>query len=155
LTDAFMSNFKRLPVPKQSEGTGFYCNGGELKTTHGTTHFIWWIQQTTNRHWAVNMWAGGAETVNNVQLYSGNPSVSQDLTIKAWEDLDMSYMLSFQNKPVGLNISFTAKYATADSLKSSETVPTPFVQRADGSVLFKGDNMAELPMEIRCAFQEN
>jgi hypothetical protein len=155
LTDDFMSNFKKLPIPEKSQGTGFCCSGGELTARQGTTRFMWWIHQTADRHWTVNMWAQGSETVSNAVLHAGNPLVSQDLRIKTLEDLDMHYLLSFNNMPVGLNVGFTAKYVGAESLKSPETVPTPPVQKADGSVLFTGDNAAGLPIKIHCSFQEN
>jgi hypothetical protein len=153
LTEEFISNFKNVPS-QNSMGTGFWCNGGNLKTNDGSTRFMWWIHKTANHRWSINMWGEGVETVKGVNVQSRNPKVSQDLRIKNWEDIDMQYMLSYVNKSDGINISFKAKYVTAEDIKADGSVPTAPVQKADRSPLFKGDDLSNFPVEINCGFQE-
>jgi len=149
LTEEFISNF-RNPRPKTSSGTGFCCGGGNLKTSAGSTGFTWWIRKTADNRWSINMWAGGVETIKGVKIDSARPTVSQYLTIKRWEDLDMSYMLSY----AGMNISFTAKYVTAKDIEADGHIPAARVQKSDRSELFRGDDLSNLPLEIHCFFQE-
>src|SRR5580692_1690276 len=42
LTEDFMSNFRGVPG-QNSMGTGFWCSGGNLKTSEDSTRFMWWI----------------------------------------------------------------------------------------------------------------
>ena len=148
LTEEFISNFRN---PRQnSSGTGFCCKGGNLKTSEGSTGFTWWIRKTADNRWSINMWADGVEIIKGVKIDSPRPTVSQILTIKRWEDLDMSYMLSY----AGMNISFTAKYVTSKDIEADGHIPAAPVKKADHSELFKGDDSSNLPLEIRCLFQE-
>ena len=149
LTEKFMSNFKYLPSEKSS-GTGFCCGGGNLKGNEGSTRFMWWIRRTADNRWSINMWGDGSETIKGVKIDSGRPKVSQNLIIKRWEDLDMSYLFSYD----GMNISFTAKYVTAKDIEALGHIPTARVQKADHSELFRGDDLSKLPLELRCHFQE-
>jgi hypothetical protein len=157
LTEEFMSNFKHAPS-QNSSGTGFCCAGGNLKTSAGSTRFIWWIRKTADNRWAINLWGEGVETIRGVTVSSWNPKTSQTLTIKTWEDLDMSYMLSYGGalSPSGgnMNISFTVKYVTAKDIDADGPIPSAPVQKADHSQLFKGDDLSNLPLEISCLFQE-
>jgi hypothetical protein len=150
LTEEFMSNFRNAPRPKESMGTGFCSGGGSLKTSPGSTGFTWWIHKTMDNRWSINMWAEGFETIKGVKMDSARPTVSQILTIKRWEDLDMSYMVSY----AGMNISFTAKYVTAKDIEADGHIPAARVQKADRSELFRGDDLSNLPLEISCFFQE-
>lgn len=100
------------------------------------------------------MWGEGVETINGVKVGSRNPSVSQTVTIRKLEDLDMSYMLSYLNTFDGINIEFTAKYVTAKDIEADGPIPAAPVQTADHSELFKGDDLSNLPLEISCLFQE-
>jgi hypothetical protein len=54
----------------------------------------------------------------------------------------------------GLNVSFAAKYVTAENIKTMRSVVAAPVKTADGPMLFKGDDMSGLPLEISCLFQE-
>jgi len=148
LTEEFMSNFRN---PRQnSSGTGFCCRGGNLKTSAGSTGFTWWIRKTADNRWSINMWAEGVETIKGVKIDSPRPKVSQNLTIKRWEDLDRSYMLSY----AGMNISFAAKYVTAKDIEAGGHIPAARVRKADHSELFRGDDLSNLPLEINCLFQQ-
>lgn len=155
LTEEFMSNFKRVPS-QHSSGTGFLCSGGNLKTSDGSTRFMWWIRKTTDNRWRINMWGEGIETINGVTVSSRNPKTSQNLVIRQWEDLDMSYMLTYGGNfsPSGMNISFRARYVTAKDMPTDGPVPAAPVRKADRSELFKGDDLSNLPLEILCDFQE-
>jgi hypothetical protein len=157
LTEEFMSNFKQLPT-QHGSGTGFWCAGGNLKTNDGSTRFSWWIRRTADDRWRINMWGEGVETLKGVTLSSRNPKTSQNLIIRKWEDLDMSYMLSygggFNASGGNMNISFTVKYVAAKDIQAEGPIPTAPVQKADHSELFKGDDLSHLPLEIRCGFQE-
>src|SRR6266853_94413 len=132
LTEEFMLNFKHVPG-QNSSGTGFCCQGGNLKTSEGSTRFMWWIRKTADNRWAINMWGEGVETIKGVTMSSRNPKTSQNLTIKRWEDLDMNYMFSY----AGMNISFTAKYVTAKDIEAGGHIPAAGVQKADHSELFR------------------
>jgi hypothetical protein len=149
LTEEFLSNFKGVPG-QNSEGTGFCCAGGKLKASEYSTGFAWWIHKTADNRWRINMWGDGVETIKGVKLNSPRPTVSQNLTIRHWEDLDMSYMFSYP----GMNISFTAKYVAAKDIDADGPIPAAQVRRADGSILFKGDDLKNYPLEISCLFQE-
>jgi hypothetical protein len=156
LTEEFMSNFKRVPS-QRSSGTGFRCSGGNLKTGNGGTQFTWWIRKTADNRWRINMWSDGGETINGVKGSSENPKVSQNLIIRNWEDLDMSYMLSYGgglSPSGGMNISFRARYVAAKDIEADGPIPAAPVRKADRSELFKGDDLSNLPLEIRCGFQE-
>ncbi|MDB6024068.1 MAG: hypothetical protein JWM68_291 [Verrucomicrobiales bacterium] len=149
LTEEFMANFKNVPS-RNSSGTGFCCAGGNLKSSNGSTRFMWWIRKTADHRWMINMWGEGVETINGVMVSSRNPKTSDGLTIKRWEDLDMSYMHSYD----GMNISFTVKYVTAKEIEAGGPIPAAPVKKADHSDLFKGDDLRKLPLEISCDFQE-
>ncbi len=155
LTEEFMSNFKHVPS-QRSSGTGFWCNGGDLKTIDGSTRFMWWIRKTTDNRWRINMWGEGVETINGVTVSSHSPKTSQNLIIRRWEDLDMSYMLTYGGNlsPSSMNISFRARYVTAKDIEADGPVPAAPVQKPDRSKLFKGDDLSKFPLEIRCGFQE-
>jgi hypothetical protein len=148
LTEEFLSNFKHLPN-QNSSGTGFCCSGGD-----GGTQFMWWIRKTADNRWSINMWGEGLETIDGITVSSRNPKSSQSLVIKRLEDLDMSYMLSYLNKFDGINISFTAKYVAAKDIDADGSIPTAPVQKADRSILFKGDDLKNYPLEVSCLFQE-
>jgi len=150
LTEEFMSNFKGVPG-QNSEGTGFCCAGGNLKTSEYSTGFTWWIHKTADNRWRINMWGEGVETINGVKFDSPRPTVSQDLTIRHWEDLDMSYMFSYP----GMNISFEAKYVAAKDIDADGPIPAAPVRKADRTELFKGDDLKQYPLEISCIFQED
>lgn len=104
------------------------------------------------------MWGEGIETIKGITMSSRNPKTSQNVTIKRWEDLDMSYMLSYGGgfNPSGgnMNISFSAKYVTAKDIEADGPIAAVPVQKADHSELFKGDDLSKLPLEISCLFQE-
>jgi hypothetical protein len=155
LTDEFLSNFKDSPLPHQSMGTGFLCRGGNLKVKNGSTSFAWWIHRTTDHRWAINMWGSGSERVNGRELGMGNPNCSQDIVINNLDDLWMRYMLSFQNVPDGLNVSFTAKFETVKEMQSEKPMLIPPVRKSDGSMLFIGDDQSKKPINLDCLFQEN
>lgn len=151
LTEEFMSNFRNAPKPQRSMGSGFCFEGGSLKTNAGSTGFTWWIHKTMDNRWSINMWAEGAETVKGIKINSARPTVSQYSIIKRWEDLDMSYMLSYP----GMNVSFKAKYVAAKNVETEGHIPAAPVRKADGTILFKGDDLSNLPLEVRCLFQED
>lgn len=149
LTEEFMSQFKNGPS-RNSSGTGFCCQGGSLKTDQGSTGFTWWIRKAADNRWHINIWSQGVETIKGVRQNSPRPATSQNMTIKRWEDLEMSYMLSYP----GLNISFTAKYVAAGDIEADVTIPAAPVRKADRAVLFEGDDLSLFPLEISCLFQE-
>ena len=103
------------------------------------------------------MWGEGVETINRVTVSSRNPKTSQNLVIREWEDLDMSYLLTYVGKssPSGMNISFRARYVTAKDIEADGPILAAPVRKADRSDLFKGDDLSTLPLEIRCGFQED
>jgi hypothetical protein len=150
LTEEFLSNFKGVPG-QNSEGTGFCCAGGKLKASEYSTGFAWWIHKTADNRWRINMWGDGVETIKGVKLKSPRPTVSQNLTIRHWEDLDMSYMFSYP----GMNISFTAKYVAAKDIDADGPIPAAPVRKANRTELFKGDDLKQYPLEISCLFQED
>lgn len=153
LTAEFLLNLKNIPSQNNS-GTGFYCSGGNLKAKEGSTRFTWWIRKTTDNRWSINMWGSGVETIKGVKVSSRNPSTSQYVTVKNWEDIDMTYLLSYVQHYDGINVSFTAKYVSEKDAKTLDSTPTAPVRKADHSELFKGDDQSELPLEIVCSFQE-
>jgi hypothetical protein len=59
------------------------------------------------------------------------------------------------NNVDGLNVSFKAKYVSAEDMATEGLIPTAPVLKADRSPLFKGDDLSSLPLEIHCGFQEN
>ena len=150
LTEEFMSQFKNLPNQNR-EGTGFCCMGGQLKCATGSTSFMWWIHKTEDNRWAINMWSQGVETIDRVKVESMTPAVSQYVTIRRLEDIDMTYMRSYD----GLNVSFTAEYVPAKEIDANGPIPTAPVNKADQSELFKGDDSSKLPLKLRCLFQED
>jgi len=96
----------------------------------------------------------GFETVKGVVLNSKNPDVTQSLTIKRLEDLDMSYIQNYHNKYDGIGVSFTAKYVAAKDIDADGPIPAAPVLKANRSILFKGDDLKSYPLEISCLFQE-
>jgi len=153
LTEEFISNFKHVPS-QNSSGTGFCCSGGNLKTNDGSTRFTWWLVKAADNRWMIHMWGMGFETINGVAVNSENPNVTQRLTIKRLEDLDMTYMQSYVNKYDGINISFTAKYVTAKDIDADGPIPAVPVRKADRTELFKGDDLRQCPLKVSCIFQE-
>ena len=149
LTEEFMSNFKGVPG-QNSEGTGFCCAGGNLKTSEYSTGFTWWIHKTADNRWRINMWGKGVETINGIRMDSARPTVAQYLTIKHWEDLDMSYEFGYP----GMKISFTVEYVPAKDIDAEGPIPAAPVRKADQTELFKGDDLKQYPLEINCIFQE-
>ena len=156
LTAEFMSQFKNLPVPRKSMGTGFYCGGGNLKKDVGSTGFSWWIHRTADNRWSINMWGKGSETVDGAKLDAPYPTASQSVKIKELPDLDMAYQLSFYGRSNGngMNVSFAVKYVSAKDAKTLDGVPVTPVQKTDRSMLFKGDDQSGLPVEMKCGFQD-
>jgi hypothetical protein len=123
---------------------------GDLKNGKGTTQFMWWIRKTTDDRWSINMWGEGVEMVKGVPISSRTARASQNLTIKKWEDLEMNYMLSYDN---GLNVSFKAKHVTPEDIKGLGPIPTVPIKMADRTILFEGDDLKNSPVEISCGFQ--
>ena len=76
------------------------------------------------------------------------------MTIKRLEDLDMTYMLSYENEYDGISVSFKAQYVTAKDIEADGPIASAQVQKANQTLLFKGDDLTNLPLEIRCVFQE-
>ena len=145
LTKEFLSNFTNA---------GFYCGGGNLRKELGSTMFTWWLYQTSDNHWDINMWGKGFETLNGHKLNSWNPCSSDSLTIAKLEDLNMSYMLSYNTSNECLNVSFAAKYVASKDIKNKQEILMAPVQKADRTLLFKGDDLTNSPLQCRCAFQE-
>jgi hypothetical protein len=155
LTKEFMANFKHLPNPN-SQGTGFCCSAGSLKINNGGTLFTWWIRRgnPNDSHWHINMWGEGVETVKRAKIESLSHTATIDLKIKNWDDIDMRYLVSYLNGYDGINVSFTARYVSAEDHKTLDAIPAAPVQKADRSVLFKGDDLSRLHFETSCSFQE-
>jgi hypothetical protein len=153
LTAEFMAQFKHTPN-QNSSGTGFLCAGGSPKPDSGETSFMWWIRQTVDHRWAINMWGEGFETLDGTPMQSHNPVVSQDVVIKHLEDLDMQYMLSYNGKDTGMNIAFKVTYVPARDIDANGVIPVAPVKKADGKDLFPGDDSSKLPLKLHCLFQE-
>jgi hypothetical protein len=150
LTDEFMSNFKHLPIPRASEGTGFYCGGG----FPSKTCFMWWLERSSDHRWYIHMWSDGAESVGGVKLSSSNPACTQSMAINRLEDMDMSYQLSFEHKDDGLNVEFSAKYETARDISADGPIPDAPVRKAGAPDEVEFDTTNQVPF-LRCGFQEN
>jgi len=153
LTEEFLSNFKHVPC-QSSGGTGFCCSGGNLKTDESSTRFTWWLGKTADNRWSIHMWGEGFEKVSGLLLDSKDPSVTQCLTIRKLEDLDMSYNFSYVNKYDSIGVSFVAKYVTAKDIDNDGPIPLAPVRKADHSELFKGDDSRNYPLKVSCIFQE-
>jgi len=153
LNDEFLSQFKNVPS-QHSSGTGFYCGGGALKEVAGSTAFAWWIRKAKDGRWEINMWGEGVETIDGMELHSRNPKTSEYMTIKRWEDLDMTHMLSYNGKGHGMNITFKARYVAAKDIDSEGMIPALPVKKADQLELFKGDAVDKCPLQLRGGFQE-
>jgi hypothetical protein len=153
LTEEFLANFKHVPS-QSSSGTGFCCSGGNLRSDESSTRFTWWLGKTADNRWSIHMWGEGFEKVSGLSLNSKDPNVTQCLTIKKLDELDMSYNLSYVNKYDSIGISFTAKYVTAKDIDADGPIPSAPVRKADHSILFKGDDQKKYPLEIKCVFQE-
>jgi hypothetical protein len=145
LTEGFMSNFKHSPNQN---------SGGNVKTNQGSTRFMWWIRKTADNRWRINMWGEGVETINGFTASSRNPKTSQNITVNRLEDIDMAYLLSYLNNLDGINVSFTAKYVSSEDIKTEGNIPAAAVRKADGTELFKGDDLKNFPLEVSCIFQE-
>jgi len=145
LTPEFLSNFKNLPN-QNSSGSGFHCGSHFANAQNSDPGFLWWLEKTTTDHrWYIHMWS-----------FFRNPGITQSVTIKNLEDLDMSYQDSYVNKPGnGVNVSFTAKYMSAEELQREAPIPTAAVKKADRSVLFAGDSLTNCPVVLSGSFQEN
>ena len=153
LTAEFLANFKHTPS-QNSSGTGFCGAGGNLKSAAGGTRFAWWIRQTTDHRWAINMWGNGVETIDGIQISSRSATSTQCQTIKRWEDLDMSCQLSYVQHYDGINVSFTARYVAAKDIDAEAPILAAPVKRADHTVLFPGDDQTDSPMDFSGLFQE-
>jgi hypothetical protein len=155
VTDEFLANFKHVPS-QNSGGTGFCCGGGHrgTSTNDGGYGFTWWLNKTADNRWYVHMWGQGYEKIKGVTLASGNPGVTQSMTFKRLEDLDMSYQQSYVNQYDGVNVQFSAKYVPAKDIEADGPIPTAPVRKADRTILFKGDDMGNKPIQLQCLFQE-
>jgi hypothetical protein len=149
LTDEFMGNFKHLPS-QTSEGTGFYCAGGNPSTTF----FSWWLERTSDRRWRIHMWSQGVESVDGVKLNSSNRACTQSMVINRLEDMDMSYQLSFVNMYDGLNVQFSAKYETARDIDAGGPIPDAPIRKAGEPAKVITDVSKDFPV-LSCSFQEN
>jgi len=152
LTAEFISQFKNLPT-QSSKGTGFYCDGGNLKSSDGSTRFTCSIWKTKDNRWAINIWGEGTETIQGIKV-STNPTASQWVVIKQWEDLDTVYTLSYVHNYDGMNITFKAKYEREPETQAPGAIPTVPVKKTDQSELFKGGDFSKLPLELKGGFQE-
>ncbi len=132
LTCEFRANFKHLPVPMKSSGTGFCCGGGYLgtSTNNSSDRFAWWLERTGDDRWYIHMWGQGYETIKGIMVSSGNPSVTQGVTIKRLEDLDMNYQQSYVNQYDGVNVQFSAKYVSAKDIEADGSIPTAPVRKS-------------------------
>jgi hypothetical protein len=91
--------------------------------------------------------------VRALSVSSHNPSVSQYVTFKAWEDIDMVYQLSYLNKRAdGLNVNFEVKYLPTSDSEVSKASLAP-VRKADASVLIPGDKLENKTFKFNCGFQ--
>ena len=143
LTQEFLSNFKNFPN-QNSQGTGFCCGAHFQSAQKWDPGFAWWLERTTDHRWYIHMWANPR-----------NPSTTQSVTIKNLEDLEMSYQDSYVNIPNGVNVSFSAKYMSAEEMEKHGPMPIPQVKKADRSVLFHGDSLTNCPIVLSGVFQEN
>jgi hypothetical protein len=141
LTTEFLSNFKN-PPNDHSTGSGFCC-GGQFNN-HQDTGFMWWLNKTSNNRWHAHMW-----------MTASNPSVTQGLTFKSLEDLDMFYEQESVNNSGGVNVSFSAKYVSGEEIQHGGSIPTIPVKKADQSELFRGDSLTNCPIAASGSFQEN
>jgi hypothetical protein len=157
LSKDFLAQFKHLPIPFKSSGTGFYCGGGKADSAPswaGPTAFTWWVRRTSEGRLSINMWGKGNEEINGQHISSHNPSASQYVTFKTWEDIDMGYQLSYlAGRADGLNVGFTVKYHPASD-KKLETIPLAPVRKADQSDLIPGREKDNGGIRLYCGFQE-
>lgn len=156
LTEEFLANFKHLPN-QNSGGTGLCCNGGHegTNTNDAEYEYTWWLEKTADNRWHIHMWGYGYEKIKEVVVQSRDPSVTQSLTINRLEDLDMSYQQSYVNEYEGVNVEFGAKYVSAKDIKAGGSIPTAPVRKADQTILYKGDDLRDNPIQLHCSFQEN
>ena len=154
LTEEFLANFSVSPNGTLA-GTGFCCGAGHSwPSTHDATFgFTWWLNQTPDHRWYVHMWGEGTEKIKGVTISSGNPGVTQGLTIKRLEDLDMSYQQSYVNEYDGVNVQFSAKYVAAKDIDAEGPMFTASVRKGDRTMLSKGDNPGNDPIQLFCVFQ--
>jgi len=154
LSDEFLARF-RHKAGQNSSGTGFCFNGGNLTNVPDSTRFMWWIRQSSDGRWAINVWGKGSEIIDGVKISSWNPGSSQSLLIRNWEDLDMSSMLSYDGADShGLNVAFTVRYVPAKDLPQEKQIPTIPVHGENRSELIKGDDLSHCPIGASCSFQE-
>jgi hypothetical protein len=145
LNEEFRRQLKNLS-DEPLRSTGFYCGGGTPKQTV----FTWWAHPVKNGKVYINMWGQGAEEVTGRSISSRNPSVSQYVTFKSWQDVDMTYQLSYVNNTAdGLNVSFEVKYLPATANEISK-IPFAPIRKADESVITLKD--AQLA-RFQCGFQ--
>jgi len=143
LTPEFLSNFKNLPNDDR-QGTGFWCGCHFANLRDDAPSFSWWLERTIDHRWHAHMWSN-----------AGNPSVTQDVAFKGLEDLDMFYQDSYVNIGKGVNVSFSAKYMSAEEIQHAGTIPMFPVKKADRSELFAGDSSTNCPIVMSGGFQEN
>lgn len=153
LTTKFFAGFRSSPS-KNSSGTGFYCQGGDLKSNDGTTRFMWWLRKKIDGRWAIDMWGRGLEVFNKSKQSSWNPTVTQSVTVKAIEDIDMAYMISYLSDNEGVNVTFRAHFVKGEDIGLEGEVPTATVLDFDQSLLQSGDDLTQSPVVISCGFQE-
>jgi hypothetical protein len=142
LSSEFFSNFKNLPT-QHSPGTSFYCSSHFEKPRDGDPGFLWWLERTSDHRWYIHMWAT-----------FGNPAVAQSMTIKNLEDLDMSYENGQRDISGGVNVTFSAKYVSAEEMQREGPVLAAAVKREDQSQLFRGDILTNCPIALSGGFQD-
>jgi hypothetical protein len=154
LTEEFFANFTHAPK-ETIDGTGFCCGAGRrwTNTNDASFGFTWWLNQTADHRWYIHMWGEGTEKIKGVMVSSGNPGVTQSLTIKQLEDLDMSYQQSYVNAYDGVNVQFSAKYVPTKDIEAEGPIFTAPVRKTDRTMLFKGDNSENDPIQFFCVFQ--
>jgi hypothetical protein len=54
-----------------------------------------------------------------------------------------------------VNVSFSAKYISAEEMRKKDPTPTFPVEKADRSILFEGDSLTNCPIVLSGSFQEN
>ena len=156
VTGELLDEFKNTPKGHNGWNT-FYCRGGQLKGSEGSTEFMWWVYKTQDNRWCFNLWGEGIETIHGIKIHAMNPC-QQRVTFKQLEDLDMQYWLTYLNRdmtngtPCGMNVSFSAKYVSAKLIGNGTTTPSISVKKLNESELFKGDDLSKYPLELRAGF---
>lgn len=156
LNDEFKAQFKHLPN-QHSMGTGFYCGGRKADPApswSGPTGFTCWVRRTSDGKLSINMWGKGTEEIKGHRISSQNPSASQYVIFKSWEDIDMVYQLSYQaGMGDGLNVSFKVKYYPATS-KKLEEIPLAPIRKTDQGDLIPRELKDNKNVTFGCGFQE-